>query len=53
MQERERLWLVHPKPAVVNRGSVMTPCRIDLPLALAVLEKGVRRAIMAARSRSR
>jgi hypothetical protein len=33
MQERERLWLVHPKLAVVNRG--------------------VRRAIMAARSRSR
>ena len=53
MQERERLWIVHPKPTVVNRGSVMTPCRIDLPLALAVLENGVRRAVMAARSQGR
>ena len=49
----EKIWLIYPKRVAVNRGPVMAPQRFDLALALAVLEKGVRRAMRGTLVRSR
>ena len=53
MNVLEKIWLIYPKQLVLNLGPVMATNGFDLALALAVLEKGVRRAMSGTLQRSR